>query len=56
METLTIQIPEEELKLFKELIKKFNAKLVPTQIIAEAKPNRDTIAAMNEIKWERQKV
>lgn len=31
METLTISIPDKEVKLFKELLKKFNVKIVQSQ-------------------------
>ncbi len=32
METLTIEIPDKEVKVFKEILKKFNVKIVKTKI------------------------
>lgn len=46
MEILTVQLPEKEIKLFKQLLKKFNATIVSQTSI----PNADTIEAMNEVK------
>ena len=31
METLTIEIPDKEVKIFKEILKKFNVKIVKTE-------------------------
>lgn len=46
MKTLTIELPEEETKLFKQLLKKLNGR-----IISQTKtPNKETIEAMNELK------
>lgn len=46
MKTITVQIPDEETKLFKLLLKKFNAKIISQS----SKPNNDTIEAMQELK------
>lgn len=46
MTTITVQLPEEEATLLKQLLKKFKAKIIseiPT-------PNKATIAAMKELK------
>lgn len=32
METLTIEIPDKEVKVFKEILKKFNVKIVKTNV------------------------
>jgi len=32
METLTIEIPDKEAKIFKEILKKFNVKIVKTEV------------------------
>lgn len=46
MKTLTIELPEEETKLFKQLLKKLNGR-----IVSQTKtPNKETIEAMNELK------
>jgi len=42
METLTIEIPDEEAKIFKEILKKFNVKIVKTKLTEEL-PNALTI-------------
>ena len=46
MRTITVQIPEDETKLFKELTKKLNWKVVSTSNI----PNKETIEAIEEVK------
>ena len=46
MTTITIQIPEGETRLFKELTKKLNWKVLSVNNI----PNEETIKAMNELK------
>ncbi len=46
MKTITVQLPDEETKLFKQLLKKFNAKIISQS----SKPNRETIEAMEELK------
>ena len=46
MKTITVQLPDEETKLFKQLLKKFNAKIISQS----SKPNRETIKAMEELK------
>ena len=42
METLTIEIPDKEAKIFKEILKKFNIKTVKTKVKEEL-PNALTI-------------
>lgn len=46
MTTITIQVPDEETKLFKELTKRLNWKVIATSNI----PNKETIKAMDELK------
>lgn len=46
MTTLTIELPDKETELFKQLLKKLNGKVVSIDKI----PNRATIAAINELK------
>lgn len=46
MKTLTIELPEGEEKLFKQLLKKLNGKIVSQN----RTPNKDTVDAMNELK------
>ena len=46
MKTLIIELPEEETKLFKQLLKKLNGRIVSKDKI----PNKKTIAAMKELK------
>lgn len=41
MKTLTIEIPDKETKLFKEILKKFNVKIVKTKV--KKLPNALTI-------------
>ena len=42
METLTIEVPDKEAKIFKEILKKFNIKIVNTEVKEEL-PNALTI-------------
>jgi len=42
METITIEIPDKEAKIFKEMLKKFNVKIVKTKR-KEDSPNALTI-------------
>jgi hypothetical protein len=46
METLTIEIPDKEVKIFKELLKKFNVKIVKTAV--SEKPNALTIKTIRD--------
>ncbi len=46
MKTLIIELPEEETKLFKQLLKKLNGRIVSQNPV----PNKKTIDAMNELK------
>lgn len=46
MKTITVQLPEEETKLFKLLLKKLNGKIVSQS----RTPNKETIEAMRELK------
>lgn len=46
MRTLTVQIPEEETKLFIQFLKKFRAKIISEHTA----PNKETIKAMKELK------
>ncbi len=46
MKTLIIELPEEETKLFKQLLKKLNGRIVSQNPF----PNKKTIDAMNELK------
>jgi len=41
METLTIEIPDKEAKIFKEILKKFNVKIIKTE--AADTPNALTV-------------
>jgi hypothetical protein len=43
MVTLTIEIPDKEVKVFKEILKKFNVKIVKTQT-----PNALTIKTIED--------
>ena len=46
MKTFIIELPEEETKLFKQLLKKLNGRIV----LKGTSPNKETIDAMNELK------
>jgi len=46
MKTFIIELPEEETKLFKQLLKKLNGRIVSKG----SSPNKETIDAMNELK------
>ncbi len=46
MTTLTIELPEEEISLFKDLLKKLNGKVISVSHV----PNKETLKAMNELK------
>ena len=46
MKTLTIELPEEETRLFKQLLKKLNGRIVSQSTT----PNKETIDAMKELK------
>ncbi|WP_312136677.1 hypothetical protein [Sphingobacterium sp.] len=46
MKTFIIELPEEETKLFKQLLKKLNGRIVSKG----TSPNKETIDAMNELK------
>ena len=46
MTTFTVQIPEDEILLFKGILKKLNGKVIS----ADKFPNKETIKAMNELK------
>jgi len=46
MQTLTIELPEEETKLFKQLLKKLNGRIISET----TSPNKETIEAMKELK------
>lgn len=46
MTTITVELPEEETKLFKEFLKKLNGKVISVN----KTPNKETIKAMNELK------
>jgi len=46
MKTLIIELPKEETKLFKQLLKNLNGRIVSKDKI----PNKKTIAAMKELK------
>lgn len=46
MKTLIIELPEEETKLFKQLLKKLNGRIVSHNPV----PNKKTFDAMNELK------
>jgi hypothetical protein len=41
METLTIEVPEKEARIFKEILKKFNVKIIKTE--ATQTPNALTV-------------
>jgi len=49
MKTLTIELPEEEIKLLKLLLKKLNGRIVSQNTT----PNTETIDAMNELKQDK---
>lgn len=46
MTTLTVQVPEEEIQLFKGFLKKLNGKVISVDKV----PNKETIKAMTELK------
>ncbi|WP_131555214.1 hypothetical protein [Sphingobacterium deserti] len=46
MKTLTIELPEEETKLFKQLLKKLNGRIISQNDT----PNKETVNAMEELK------
>lgn len=46
METLTIEIPEKEVKVFKEILKKFKVKIVKTEVTRT--PNALTIKTIKD--------
>jgi hypothetical protein len=46
METLTIEIPDKEVKIFKEILKKFNVKIVKTEKLKT--PNTLTVKTIKE--------
>lgn len=46
MATLTVHVPDEEMQLFKGLLKKLNGKVISENKV----PNKETIKAMNELK------
>jgi hypothetical protein len=46
METLTIEIPDKEAKVFKEILKKFNVKIVKTEVTKT--PNALTIKTIKD--------
>ncbi len=46
MTTLTVEVPEEEIGLFKGFLKKLNGKIISVN----KAPNKETIKAMNELK------
>lgn len=46
MTTLTVQVPEEEIQLFKGFLKKLNGKVISV----DKAPNKETIKAMTELK------
>ncbi|MBB3054492.1 hypothetical protein [Mucilaginibacter gotjawali] len=46
METLTIEIPDKEVKIFKELLKKFNIKIVKTEV--SETPNALTVKTIKD--------
>ena len=49
MATLTIQIPEKELKVFKEVLKKFRGKVVES-FPEDKVPNAETLKAIEDAK------
>jgi hypothetical protein len=46
METLTIEIPDKEVKVFKEILKKFNVKIIKTEV--SKTPNALTIKTIKD--------
>ncbi len=46
MKTLTIELPEEETRLFKQLLKKLNGRIISQSTT----PNKDTSEAIKELK------
>jgi hypothetical protein len=45
METLTIEIPEKEVKVFKEILKKFKVKIIKTEV---STPNALTVKTIKD--------
>jgi hypothetical protein len=46
METLTIEVPEKEVKLLKEILKKFNARIITKEV--ERRPNALTVKTIKD--------
>lgn len=46
VKTLTIELAEEEMELFKQLLKKLDGRIISQGII----PNKETVEAMKELK------